>query len=252
MNYRLLASCVAGLSVTAAVAAVDCGGDDTTPGAAGSGGTSVTSAGGRGGGGNGGASTGGGGSGTAGSAGTATGGTGGGKGDAGPDAGDASATDGGLVPFSAVTEIFNTRCIACHRSNDGATTGLVDYQTPTGLYTRLTTPLPDGQEGMCGFGDAGADGGDAARSNRILIVPGDTSASFLYVKVTGAQPPGNPPAGCGVQMPRVRLIGDDGGPAGTISCAQADGGAAANCLSQAQMDTIRNWILQGAHEFPPD
>jgi hypothetical protein len=251
MRYRILASCIAGLSVTVAVAAVDCGGDDTTPGAAGSGGTTSTGGGG-GSAGTGGASTGGGG--TAGSAGLAGGGgkAGGGNGGAGSDAGDAATDAAAQVPFSAITEIFNTRCIACHRSNDGATTGLVDYQTATGLYTRLTTPLPDGQEGMCGFGDAGADGGDAARSNRILIVPGDTSASFLFLKITGAQPPGNPPAGCGVQMPRVRLIGDDGGPAGTVSCAQADGGAAANCLSQAQIDTIRNWITQGAHEFPPD
>jgi hypothetical protein len=253
MRYRILASWIAGLSMTAAVAAVDCGGDDTTPGATGTTGTGGTSTtGGRGGAagmtgtaGNGGAATGGsGGGGTAGSAGSAG---------APPDAGDAAidrspgdAADGGQVPFSAVTEILTTRCIACHRSNDGATTGLVDYQTAAGLYTRLTTPLPDGQEGMCGFGDGGADSGDAARSNRVLIVPGDTGASFMFLKITGAQPPGNPPAGCGVQMPRVRLIGDDGGPAGTVSCAQADGGAAANCLSQTQIDTIRNWILQGA------
>jgi hypothetical protein len=100
--------------------------------------------------------------------------------------------------------------------------------------------------------EAGADAGDASSgdsgvlSNRQAIVPGDVSNSFLYAKVTGTQPMGNPPAGCGLQMPRKNVTGADGGPAGSVGCDQADGGAATNCLTQAELDTIRNWIQQGA------
>jgi hypothetical protein len=165
--------------------------------------------------------------------------------DGSPDASDASA-----VLFSTVADIFTAQCIGCHKSNDGSVTGLVDLQTPTGLYARLTTPLPSGQEGQCGFSDAGTDGGDggdAAPANRTLVVPGDTNASFLYLKITG-----NQPAGCGVRMPRIAVTGADGAPAGSVGCDLADGGAAAKCLSQQDMDLIRDWIAQGAHEFPPD
>jgi hypothetical protein len=31
-----------------------------------------------------------------------------------------------------------------------------------------------------------------------------------------------------------------------VGCDQADGGAVVNCLTQAELDTIRNWIQQGA------
>jgi hypothetical protein len=172
-----------------------------------------------------------------------------------PDASDASpdrSTDGSSdapvqVQFSAVTAIFNQNCMGCHRPRD-AGPQLLDLVTPAGLYTRLTTPLDPAMEGACGFGDAGTDGGDAATpSNRQPIVPGDPGASFLYSKVTGTQP-----AGCGARMPRRNVTGDDGGPAGSVGCNQADGGAAANCLSQADLDTILHWIEQGAHEFPPE
>jgi hypothetical protein len=164
--------------------------------------------------------------------------------DAAPDTTTADRPDGS-VAFAAVTEIFTRRCITCH--NVASATARIDLITPVGLYTRLTSPLPDNQEGKCGFptvdgGDAGDDGGgDAAvMPNRTPIVPGDTSASLLYRKVAGTQP-----AGCGQRMPRIPQFNDDGGAAGSVACDLADGGAA-NCLSQADLDTIGNWITQGA------
>lgn len=157
-----------------------------------------------------------------------------------------------LVPFSDVIAIFNDRCVTCHQPRDGGVQ-LLDLQTPSGLYARLTTPLPDNQDGTCGMGaDAGVDGGDASPPNRVPIVPGDTSASFLYAKITGNQVPGTPPVGCGARMPRVTIVAADGGVAGTVGCDQADGGQDANCLTQDQMNLIRDWITQGAQEFSPE
>jgi hypothetical protein len=151
----------------------------------------------------------------------------------------------GAVAFAAVTDIFSRRCSGCHRPRE---TGqqLLDLVTADGLYTRLTSPLPDNQEGKCGFPDGGtADGGDASSDgatppNRTPIVPGDTDNSFLFRKVAGTQP-----AGCGVRMPRIPQFLDDGGSAGSVGCDQADGGIA-NCLTQTELDTILNWITQGA------
>jgi hypothetical protein len=147
----------------------------------------------------------------------------------------------GSVSFAEVADIFERRCRGCHRPRE---TGLqlLDLVTPDGLYTRLTTPLPDNQEGRCALPDAGTtdDGGDGAPPpNRQAIVPGDTDASFLFRKVSGTQA-----VGCGVRMPRVSVIGDDGGTF-SVACDQADGGAA-NCLSQRDLDTLRDWISQGA------
>jgi hypothetical protein len=147
----------------------------------------------------------------------------------------------GSVSFGEVADIFARRCSGCHRPRE---TGqqLLDLVTTDGLYTRLTSPLPDNQEGTCGFPDGGtADGGDGAPPpNRTPIVPGDTDASFLFRKVAGTQP-----AGCGLRMPRVNEIGEDGGTVGK-GCDQADGGAVARCLSQMDLDTLRDWITQGA------
>jgi len=169
-------------------------------------------------------------------------------GSAHPDAPD------GAVFFDDVTAVLQ-RCVSCHRPRDGGAQ-LLDLATPAGLYDRLTTPLPDNQEGRCGFsteggteagtddgGDAGGDAGEGAAPppNRQPIVPGDPGASLLYLKVAGTQP-----AGCGMRMPRVNVTGADGGPAGSVACDQADGGAAANCLTQRELDIILHWIEQGA------
>jgi hypothetical protein len=178
-----------------------------------------------------------------------TGGTGGQTTDASkPDASDSSVSDGSakIVPFQSVVDILTAQCTGCHKSNDGSVTGLIDLQTETGLYTRLTSPLPNGQEGQCGFPDGGTDAGDdASMTNRTAIVAGDLTNSLLYQKILGTQP-----MGCGARMPRVKVTLEDGGTT-TVACDQADGGAA-NCLTQEQANTIRDWIAQGAKEFPPD
>jgi hypothetical protein len=160
-----------------------------------------------------------------------------------PDAPSADAPDG-AVTFAAVATILRNNCTGCHRPRDTGAQ-LFDFDTAAGLYDRLIAPLPDNQEGTCGFGDAGTDGGDGGRPNRRAITPGDPGGSLLFLKIAGTQPPGNPPAGCGQRMPRVPVTGADGGPAGSVGCDQADGGTA-NCLSQEQIDTFLRWIEQGA------
>jgi hypothetical protein len=52
-------------------------------------------------------------------------------------------------------------------------------------------------------------------------------------------------------MPRIKVTLDDGGTT-TVGCDVADGGAGGNCLTAEQMNTIRDWIAQGAHEVPAD
>jgi len=240
----------------ASLAAIDCGGDDTSgPAAGGSGGTGGTGgssatagAAGTGGGTSGQGGTGGGMSGAAGQGGGAAGQ---GGGDAGPKADAASDASQALVPFQSVVDILTAQCTGCHKSNDGSVTGLIDFQTATGLYARLTSPLPSGQEGQCGFpdggtDDGGADGGDGSVSNRAAVVPGDLNSSLLYLKILGTQP-----TGCGSRMPRVKVTLEDGGTA-TVGCDVADGGVGGNCLTQQQANTIRDWIAQGAHELPAD
>jgi hypothetical protein len=269
MKFRTVFVWAGALSLAAAFASVDCGGDDTSAtGTAGSGGTSTTS-GGQGGsggttgtGGEGGSATGGGGTGGSGGAGgvagSGGGGTAGGNGesDGGVEAAsddapgtDASPPDGptanGVVPFSAVTTIFNAHCAMCHQPK-GSGPQLFDLQTAAGLRDRLIAPLPANQEGRCGYPDNGGDDGGnvAALPNRQAIVPGDTSASLLYRKITNTQP-----MGCRLRMPPVNVAVDDGGPARSASCNQAaDGGAAANCLSDTEIDTIGTWITQGADD----
>jgi len=252
MKYRVLAGGVLGMVLMASLAAIDCGGDDTAPpaagGSAGTGGTAAAGSAGTGGGMSGQGGTGGGVSGAAGQGGGGTAGQGGG--DAGPKA-DASDATAALVPFQSVVDILTAQCTGCHKSNDGSVTGLIDLQTATGLYARLTSPLPSGQEGQCGFPDAGtddggADGGDGAVSNRSAVVPGDLTSSLLYLKILGTQP-----AGCGSRMPRIKVVAEDGG-VSTVGCDVADGGAGGNCLTSEQANTIRDWIAQGAHEFPAD
>jgi hypothetical protein len=147
----------------------------------------------------------------------------------------------GSVSFAEVADIFSRRCRTCHQPRETGTQ-LLDLVTADGLYTRLTSPLPDNQEGKCGFPDGGtADGGDGAPPpNRTPIVPGDTDSSFLFRKVAGTQP-----AGCGVRMPRISVTGEDGATF-SVGCDQGDGGAVGNCLSQRDLDTLRDWITQGA------
>jgi hypothetical protein len=84
----------------------------------------------------------------------------------------------------------------------------------------LTSPLPDGEEGICGGG--GPDGG-----NRTPIVPGSLETSYLWLKITGTQP-----GGCGQRMPR--------------GCNATIDSGTNRCLGDADTQIIRDWILEGA------
>ena len=125
--------------LVASFAAIDCGGDDTTPAAGGSAGTAGGSAGAAGqagsAAGQSGSMSGGAGQGGGGAAGQ-------GGGDAGPKADAPSDATAALVPFQSVVDILTAQCTGCHKSNDGSVTGLIDLQTTAGLYARLTSPLP--------------------------------------------------------------------------------------------------------------
>jgi hypothetical protein len=223
-----------------AAGSTNAGGSAGTGGSSGSGGTAGT----------GGTSGAGGTAGSAGAAGTA-GSAGGAVSDAstdvrldvsvsGPSDAEAGAPTDGRAPatFAAVVAIFNTRCVKCHAPPDGGGAGpLLDLQTSAGLYDRLVGPLPANQRGFCAV-DGGVDGGGSAWHS---VVPGDTSASLLYLKVLGTQPA---PA-CGTRMPRIPTILADGGMT-SIGCDTADGGAGTNCLTQVETDTIRDWILGNA------
>src|SRR5882757_8485093 len=64
-------------------------------------------------------------------------------------ASDADASDAPTVAFSAVTAIFEAKCAACHGASDAAMPPRIDLITAAGRYARLTTPLPNNQEGRC-------------------------------------------------------------------------------------------------------
>jgi hypothetical protein len=152
--------------------------------------------------------------------------------------------DGGAT-LAQIKSLIAARCANCHTGTGSAATR-IDFTDSPGagstLYDRLLSPLV--LETYCGENvDAGGDAAVARRS----IVPGDPGSSFLYLKITGTQPsPGNPPANCGVRMPRVFVPGIDGGAPTIPSCESLDGGAAANCLGAADIELVRQWILEGA------
>ena len=152
--------------------------------------------------------------------------------------------DGGAT-LAQIKSLIAARCAGCHTGTGTAATRLNLADNVDGgstLYARLVGPLL--LETYCGENvDAG---GDAAQARR-AIVPGNLASSFLYLKITGTEPsPGSPPANCGVRMPRVFVAGVDGGAPTSVSCDSLDGGAAANCLGAADIDLVRQWILEGA------
>jgi hypothetical protein len=164
--------------------------------------------------------------------------------DSAMDAPAVTAIDGGAT-LAQIKSLIAARCAGCHTGAGTAATRINFTDSPDAgitLYDRLLGPLV--LETYCGENiDAG---GDAAAARR-AIVPGDPASSFLYLKITGTQPsPGNPPANCGVRMPRVFVPGVDGGAPTQPSCEALDGGAAANCLGAADIDLVRQWILEGA------
>jgi len=164
--------------------------------------------------------------------------------DAARDSQVVTGIDGGAT-LAQIKSLIAARCAGCHTGTGSAATRIDLTDRPDAgstLYDRLLGPVL--LETYCGENiDAGGDAAQARRS----IVPGDPAASFLYLKITGRQPsPGNPPANCGVRMPRVLVPGVDGGAATLPSCEDLDGGAAVNCLSPADTDLVRQWILEGA------
>jgi hypothetical protein len=153
--------------------------------------------------------------------------------------------DGGGATLAQIKSLIAGRCAGCHTGTGTAAARLNlsdSVDAGSTLYARLVGPLL--LETYCGENiDAG---GDAAQARR-AIVAGDPASSFLYLKITGTEPsPGSPPANCGVRMPRVFIPGIDGGAGTSVACDTLDGGAAANCLGAADIDLVRQWILEGA------
>lgn len=164
--------------------------------------------------------------------------------DAASDAPIVIGVDGGAT-LAQIKSLIAAHCAGCHTGTGSAATriDLTDHpDAGSTLYARLLAPVL--LETYCGENlDAGSDAAQARKA----IVPGDPASSFLYLKITGTQPsPGTPPANCGARMPRVFVAGVDGGAATTPSCDSLDGGAAANCLGAADIDLVRQWILEGA------
>jgi hypothetical protein len=164
--------------------------------------------------------------------------------DVASDAPIVTGVDGGAA-FAQIKSLIAARCASCHTGTGSASTRIDFTDKPDAgstLHDRLLAPLL--LETYCG--EALDAGGDAAVARR-AIVPGDPADSFLYLKITGTEPsPGNPPANCGVRMPRVLVPGVDGGAPSQPSCDSLDGGAAANCLGAADIELVRQWILEGA------
>jgi hypothetical protein len=151
----------------------------------------------------------------------------------------------GPVALAQVAALLASRCVYCHGGPNGvsALLDLSDHpDAGQALYDRLLGPIRF--EPFCGE----LDGGTAVDAGaRHAIVPNDLNDSFLYLKILGQQPdPGAPPSRCGARMPRVVLSVLDGGAVTSTGCDQADGGAAVNCLSPAEIAVVRDWILQGA------
>jgi hypothetical protein len=164
--------------------------------------------------------------------------------DAASDAPVLIGIDGGAT-LAQIKSLIASRCAGCH-SGTGTAAARIDLtdnpDAASTLYDRLLGPVV--LERYCG-GNLDA-GGDAAQAHR-SIVPGDPSSSFFYLKITGTQPsPGSPPVNCGVRMPRVFIPAVDGGAPSSVACDSLDGGAAANCLNAADIDLVRQWILEGA------
>jgi hypothetical protein len=153
--------------------------------------------------------------------GTVTGGRGGGTVTSGRGGGTAAGGTGGTTTggtggagdatFAAVAEILMTSCTAakCH---DGASgNAKTDLRNNSGLYARIVNAAQTGEMGT-------------ACNGKILVVPSQPTMSLLYQKVTGT----GIPSGCGDRMP-------DGCPTTKTPC-----------LTTAQTNTIRDWIMAGA------
>jgi hypothetical protein len=160
--------------------------------------------------------------GTAGASGSASGGTGssgGGTGGSGSGGGSAGTGSGGGsgVTFTQVKDLLAMSCKGSKCHDAGNAGKQVDLTTSDGLYTRLTTPLPD-TTAHCG--------GDTA------IVPGMPTASLLVKAVTG---PG-------------KVTCKKGGGTEMIARMPDDCPTDRACLTDAQIKLISDWVTAGAKQ----
>ncbi len=108
---------------------------------------------------------------------------------------------GGTVSFSVeIQPIFTTACAGCHSPGGNADSARIPSHLTDGEAYDLIVGVPSVQ-----------------RSDLILVVPGDSAASLLYLKVSSISPP------TGNRMPLFAPV-----------------------LSDAEIGLIRDWINQGA------
>lgn len=126
----------------------------------------------------------------------------------GSSSGSTPPTDGGHVTFTAVyAGILSTSCLPCH--------------APGGVGASAGRLNLSSSE--MAYADLAKDAsGTSCSTGGKRVVPGDASSSLLVDKVASAHP------SCGVQMP--------------FGCA-----GTATCLSEAQVQDIKDWINGGAH-----
>jgi hypothetical protein len=173
-----------------------------------------------------GASTGGAGASTGG-AGASTGGSGGASGGSGGASGGSGGASGGSgggsgVTFAQVTTLLAASCKGGNCHDKGNAKNNIDLVTMDGLYTRLTTPIPD-TTSHCGGGMT------------TLVVPNDTAKSFLYVAVAG---PTNDKVSCSKK----------GGGTEMIARMPDDCPGQRPCLNADQIKLISDWITGGAKQ----
>ncbi len=107
----------------------------------------------------------------------------------------------GVVLFSThIQPIFNASCRVCHRPGGIALLRGIEVQLLEGVSYDFLVDRPSVQD-----------------PELTLVVPGDSSASLLYLKVSASAPP------VGSRMPLNR-----------------------SALTQTQINLIRDWIDQGA------
>lgn len=176
-----------------------------------------------------GASTGGAGASTGGSGGSggASGGSGGASGGSGGASGGSGGASGGSgggsgVTFGQVATLLAASCKGANCHDKGNAKNNIDLVTMDGLYTRLTTPIPD-TTSHCGGGMT------------TMVVPNDTAKSFLYVAVAG---PTNDKVACSKK----------GGGTEMIARMPDDCPGQRPCLNADNIKLISDWIKGGAKQ----
>jgi hypothetical protein len=171
-----------------------------------------------------GGASGGGTSGASGSAGAATGGSsgsssGGASGGGGAGGGGGSGGAAGGVTFTQVASLLSASCSGGAGKCHNAGSKQMNWIDMTGLYTRLTSPIPDGIEHCVGS---------------TPIVAGNLTNSILLQAVKG---PGKFTCMKGAGTEMVARMPDD--------CSTTSANPRA-CLTDAQIKLISDWITAGA------